>query len=217
VRRSGFVIPLRLGILLLLFCAALSANAAEPNLAQYALRIKVVRSEWGRQSAVTFFYGVGEANLLLLPGAEAIDYQYADCQSPIRLMAAGHRALAARWKKRGKELEVLVPYSEGGRPIDPDKIRFTKCTLKVVIHDFVFVPRKASSLTVPAQEEDDLAVLSGRQVEHREEVPGIMRPLTTIRQQDYARDASLQALIEGGATPDGFPAAAQVSTAAPTK
>jgi hypothetical protein len=143
--------------------------------------------------------GGGEANLILSPGAVGIDFRYEDCLGRIGL-SAPHHSIAARWKKPGKELEALVPYSKSDKSANAGKTEFVKCRLQVVTHDFVFVPRKPSAPppVTSTPEDNDLAILSGRQVEQPANVDGPRDVhLTTLSLKDYAKDPALQALIEG--------------------
>jgi hypothetical protein len=187
----------------LLLCVASAARAADPDLSKYALRMKVVHAVTSNRDA-PYFVGGGEANLILSPGAEAIDFQYDDCLGRIGL-SGPHLSIAARWKKPGKELEALVPYSKSARTGETE---FVKCKLHVVTHDFVFVPRRPKApVSVVTPEDNDLAILSGRPVEQpaKNAGPGDDVHLTTLALKDYAKDRALQALIEGATTVETSP------------
>jgi hypothetical protein len=204
MKRPGHLILRCIPILLLLGTAS-AAKAADPDLSKYPLRMKVLHAVSSNEDA-PFYVGGGEANLILSPGAEGIDFQYDDCLGRIHL-SGPHLSVAVRWKKPGKELEALVPYSKPGKSASPGKTEFAKCTLHVVTHDFVFVPRRPSAPAVaPTPVENDIAILSGRQVEQPANVAGPHDVhLTTLPLKDYAKDPALQALIEGATTVETSP------------
>ena len=202
MKRPGHLI-LRSVLILLLPGVASTAKAADPDLSKYPLRMKVVHA-MSRSEDPPYYLGGGEANLILSPGAEGIDFQYEDCLGRIGL-SGPHLSIAVRWKKPGKELEALVPYSKPGKSANPGKTEFAKCTLHVTTHDFVFVPQQPSAPTAAAAEPEDLVILSGRQVEQPARAGPHDVHLTTLPLKDYAKDPALQALIEGATTVETSP------------
>jgi len=82
------------------------------------------------------FSGMGRADLVTPPaGAEGLSFRYDNC-SRVRVLT-GFRSLPARWKRPGQTLEVLVPNDDiptNGKPLQP-----VRCTMKVTVHDFVYL------------------------------------------------------------------------------
>jgi hypothetical protein len=96
------------------------------------------------------FSGKGRGDLVTPPqGTQGLSFSYDGCPR-IRVLA-GFQGLQARWKTPGKKLEVLLP-SEG-IPEDDKPLPKEKCTLKVTMHDFVYLKVRTGALVQVSQED----------------------------------------------------------------
>jgi hypothetical protein len=95
------------------------------------------------------FSGTGRGDLVTPPrGTQGVSFTYDDC---VRVrVRPGFDSLPARWKKPGKTLEVLMPSDDipiSGRPLPP-----VKCSLKVTLHDFVYLLLRNGKIVEVAQD-----------------------------------------------------------------
>ena len=95
------------------------------------------------------YAGAGRADLVSPPaGTQGLTFQYGNC-SRVRVLP-GFQGLPARWKKPGKQLEVLIPTDEipvGGRPLPPER-----CTFTVSLNDFVYLLLRNGAIIQVSQE-----------------------------------------------------------------
>jgi len=111
------------------------ANASRPDPANYPLRVHVYSTRWGRDYLLTYYdsigygyHGYGRANLTDGSKTNAMDYTF-DCEEHFLKSDSGEDYIA-RWKKPGKEIEMLVGI------IGTDKVH--TCRLHVTVKDYVY-------------------------------------------------------------------------------
>jgi hypothetical protein len=96
------------------------------------------------------FSGEGRGDLVSPPATtQGITFQYDNC-SRVRVRP-GFQSLPARWKKPGKQLEVLIPSDDipvNGRPLPP-----VKCSFTATMHDFVYLLLRNGKLIEVSQED----------------------------------------------------------------
>jgi hypothetical protein len=111
-------------------CLLLSTGVlAKRNLAEYPLRVHIYQFTaypfyWGYARSLDFVDGEGRANLFENGQPQGFDFQYR-CGEQLR-SSPGFESFRARWKKPGKELEILLP--RFGRPDSYDS-----CNLDVLM------------------------------------------------------------------------------------
>jgi hypothetical protein len=149
-------------------CALLSTAvlAGGHNPADYPLRINIFHhssySHYYGPSGVRSLNGVdgeGRANLFENGEPRGFDFRYI-CGS--RLMnSAGNETFRARWKKPGKELEMLLPAGAG------------TCDLKVEMKDGIAFRRTKDGalIEVPAEKFKEWMIKYQYDPEHGKEVP----------------------------------------------
>lgn len=117
---------------LAVFCAfatlATAASAAKYTAANFPLRVHIYSySQHSRyyDGVLNATDGQGRANLYENSQPHAVDFTY---QCGVKLMnSAGWETYMARWKKPGREVEILLPVI-GGKPGDVNT-----CDLKVLV------------------------------------------------------------------------------------
>jgi hypothetical protein len=119
----------------LVACALLpaAALASNVNIADFPLRVHVVQNNnhtHYRDRMMDWVDGEGRANLYENGMPRGFDYGFR-CNDRVRL-SEGYETYPARWKKAGRELEILQPIM--GKPG-----AVWGCTLKVDMKDNVFV------------------------------------------------------------------------------
>lgn len=119
------------GSCLLAVCVLFSAAAwaGKWNAADYPLRVLVI--QWNNSSsyrggALEEVNGRGRANLFENGDPKGFQFEY-DCGARV-LGSPGYETYLARWKKPGREIEVLVPVI-GGKPNEVNT-----CTMKVTVN-----------------------------------------------------------------------------------
>jgi hypothetical protein len=154
-------------------CALLSTAvlAGGHNPADYPLRINIFHhssySHYYGPSGVRSLNGVdgeGRANLFENGEPRGFDFRYI-CGS--RLMnSAGNETFRARWKKPGKELEMLLPAGAG------------TCDLKVEMKDGIAFRRTKDGalIEVPAEKFKEWMIKYQYDPEHGKEVPVASAP-----------------------------------------
>jgi|ERR1035441_2102997 hypothetical protein len=104
------------GLTVFAFCALLSTTVlAGRNLAEYPLRVHIFQFNGYSHYAygtVNYVDGEGRANLYENGEPRGFDFKYR-CGERLR-GSAGFESYPAKWKKPGKELEVLLP--QFGKP-----------------------------------------------------------------------------------------------------
>ncbi len=96
------------------------------------------------------FSGKGRGDLVSPPKTtQGVSFSYDGCPR-IRVLA-GFQGLQARWKTPGKKLEVLLP-SEG-IPVDDKPLPKEKCTLKVTMHEYVYLKVRTGAIVQVSQED----------------------------------------------------------------
>ena len=122
---------------LIVFAAALSssvaAHAGSPNPADFPLRVHIVQNSnrtHYHDRVLDYVDGEGRANLFENGQPRGFDYGFR-CEDRVRL-SDGYETYPARWKKPGRELEILQPVM--GKPGS-----FWPCDLKVEMKDSIFV------------------------------------------------------------------------------
>ena len=96
------------------------------------------------------FYGAGWADLVSPPvTTQGLRFTYDHCDSRVHV-STGFQSLAARWKKQGKQLEVLVPTD-----VVPSKRThpFNKCTFNVTVQDGVYLMMRNGKLVQVSQQD----------------------------------------------------------------
>lgn len=116
-------------------CALLSTTvrAGSPNIADFPLRVHVVQNSnrtHYRERMVDYVDGDGRANIFENSQPRGFDYGFR-CEDRVRL-SDGYETYPARWKKPGRELEIVQPIM--GKPG-----AVWACTLKVDMKDFVYI------------------------------------------------------------------------------
>jgi hypothetical protein len=95
------------------------------------------------------FTGAGRGDLVTPPNVtQALSFTYEGC-SRMRI-PSGFQGLAARWKKLGQKLEVLVPTDAvvaGNRPLPTQK-----CTVTVTLRDFVYLRLRSGAMVEVSQQ-----------------------------------------------------------------
>jgi len=95
------------------------------------------------------YAGEGRADLVSPPaGTQGLSFEYGNC-SRVRVLP-GFQSLRARWRKPGKQLEVLIPSDDipvKGRPLPPER-----CTFAVDLHDFVYLLLRTGAMVQVSQE-----------------------------------------------------------------
>jgi hypothetical protein len=128
----------RLCVLLAVAASTLPVHAESKNLAAYPLRVHI----FGRNQT-TFYHrefvdeskGDGRANLFENGEAHGVDFSYS-CSDKLR-DSFGYETYAARWKKPGQELVVLLP-------VFGKTNTFFTCDLKTDVKDFAYTRSKGS-------------------------------------------------------------------------
>jgi len=96
------------------------------------------------------YTGRGRGDLVSPPHDTAgVSFTYEGCNR-IKVLT-GFQSLPARWKVQGKKLEVLFPSQEipdGDKPLKSEK-----CTLKVTMHEFIYLRVKSGNLIQVSQED----------------------------------------------------------------
>jgi hypothetical protein len=103
------------------------------------------------QGLYTEYYGAGWADLVSPPvTTQALRFTYDHCDSRVHV-GTGFQSLSARWKKQGKQLEVLVPTEAipGKNHTHP----FDKCTFNVAMHDGVYLMMRNGKLIQVSQQD----------------------------------------------------------------
>jgi hypothetical protein len=118
-----------------------AALAGSRNPADYPLRVSILqfntfshyyRPGGGPYGTLENAEGEGRANLFENSEAHGFDFSY-NCQQRL-MFSPGYETYMARWKKPGRELEILLPVM-GGKPGDT-----SSCDLKVTMKpDSVYV------------------------------------------------------------------------------
>jgi len=99
----------------LLLCGASVMQAESKNIADYTLRIRIYS-----KSSTNFYYsrnveeskGEGRGDIFEGDDVQGVDFNFA-CEEKFKA-SFGYQTFPARWKKRDKTLEILVP--EPGKP-----------------------------------------------------------------------------------------------------
>ena len=152
----------------LTFCVMFAAiAAAKSSPADYPLRIHIFQF-----SAHYHYYnsnldradGEGRANLYENGEPRGLDFNY-ECS--IRIMASeGYETYMARWKKPGRELEILFPVI-GGNPGQTNS-----CDLKVTLKDgLAFTKRNGLFNEIPAEQFKAWMIKYGYDPEHGKNLP----------------------------------------------
>jgi hypothetical protein len=166
--------------LIVLAALAPGAIAASPKLTDFPLRVHIVqnsnRTHYERH-LIDYVDGEGRANLFENSQPRGFDYGFR-CADRVRL-SDGYETYPARWKKPGRELEVLQPVM--GKPGET-----WSCTLKVEMKDSVFVRHNGMVGTEPAAQMKDWMDKRQYDPEHGKEQP---------------LDAASGSPATGGATP----------------
>jgi hypothetical protein len=97
------------------------ARAGKPDLAKYPLRVHIFRYKARPSSrrdfkdpsaTAEYVAGMGQADLFENGEPRGFQFSYS-CTVPM-IASGGHESLPARWKKKDKTLEILLP--EAGKP-----------------------------------------------------------------------------------------------------
>ncbi len=97
------------------------------------------------------YYGVGWADLVSPPvTTQGLRFTYDHCDSRVHV-GTGFQSLSARWKKQGKQLEVLVPTE--AIPGKSHTHPFDKCTFNVTMHDGVYLLMRNGKLVQVSQQD----------------------------------------------------------------
>jgi hypothetical protein len=157
---------LRLCAVLTMFATfTLGIPAESKNPGDYPLRIHI----FGR-SQTTFYHremvdeakGDGRANLFENGDAHGVDFSYT-CSDKLRA-SFGYETYAAKWKKPGRELVVLMPvFGKTGA--------FWTCDLKTDVKDFAYVAHNGRMGEEPVAEFKQWMVKHEYDPEHGKSVP----------------------------------------------
>jgi hypothetical protein len=95
------------------------------------------------------YSGEGQGDLVSPPRTtQGVTFKYDNC---VRVrVRPGFESLPARWKKPGRQLEVLVPSDDipvTGRPLQP-----VRCSFNVTMHDWVYLLLRDGRLVRVSQE-----------------------------------------------------------------
>lgn len=133
----------------LLFCLVLAAYASAKKIkpADFPLRVHMIQhSEHSHYQGRVLdeVDGDGRGNLFENSRAVAFDFSYTCWERPVSIM--GYETYMARWKKPGRELEILLPVMDS-----PDN--FSPCALRVTLKPAsVYAERNGQLSEVPANE-----------------------------------------------------------------
>jgi hypothetical protein len=124
---------------------AIAVPAGGRTAADYPLRIQVLDVNWhshyNQNRVLDFVDGEGRANLFENKEPRGFDFGYT-CNERFR-GSMGYETYMARWKKPGRELEILVPVM--GKPGVGDA-----CVLKVDMKDTVYFKHNGMTGEEPA-------------------------------------------------------------------
>jgi hypothetical protein len=96
------------------------------------------------------YAGAGRGDLVSPPSStQGLAFRYDNC-SRVRV-PPGFQALRARWKKPGKQLEVLVP--SDAIPVDGKPLPLERCTFTVTLNDFVYLLLRNGALIQVSQKD----------------------------------------------------------------
>jgi hypothetical protein len=130
--------------IVLLTALATGSIAESPRISDYSLRVHIVQNSnhtHYERRVIDYVDGEGRANLFENSQPRGFDYGFR-CGDRVRLSDA-YETFPARWKKPGRELEILQPVM--GKPGDT-----WSCTLKVEMKDSVFVRHNGLVSAEPA-------------------------------------------------------------------
>ena len=95
------------------------------------------------------YSGTGRADLVSPPArTQGFTFHYDDC-TRVRVHP-GFQSLPARWKKPGRQLEVLIP--SDAIPVNGRELKPVRCTFTVTLHDFVYLLLRNGTLIQVSQE-----------------------------------------------------------------
>jgi hypothetical protein len=145
-------------------------HAESKNPADYTLRIHV----FGR-SETTFYHnryaeeakGEGRANLFENGEAHGVDFTF-DCSEKLK-DSLGYDTYAARWKKPGQELVVLLPV------FGKTNTYFT-CNFKTDVKDFAYLRRDGKMTSEPVAEYKKWMTKHDYDPEHGKNAPSKPQP-----------------------------------------
>ncbi len=149
-------------------CAVLlgsPAFAAAPNFSDYPLRVHIFK-----RSETTFYHnhsaeeakGEGRANLFENGEAHGVDFSF-DCSEKLK-DSFGYETYPAKWKKPGKELQVLLPkFGETGK--------YFTCSLKTDVKDFAYAQHNGTMRSEPVAEFKTWMMKHDYDPEHGKETP----------------------------------------------
>jgi hypothetical protein len=112
-------------------------------LSDYTLRLHIYGSNWMHNSMG--YHGFGRANLFDEQGVpHGVEFTY-DCDDHL-MGSSGNEAYPARWKKPGREVEVI--FGEIGAKSD----QFQACDFKIALKTYVFYSHAHDITTETAQD-----------------------------------------------------------------
>jgi len=149
--RSCFVRTLSVSAICLLLAMPAIAGKYKPD--DYPLRVHIVERNgvrhyyhpgyWAGGAQLDKVDGLGAANLFENGQPLGFDFDYV-CGEPLTPQR-GYETFPARWKKQGRELEIMMP-KMGGKPDD-----MNSCELKVAMkQDTVYIRRNGQVREEPA-------------------------------------------------------------------
>lgn len=142
-----------------------STALASPNYSDYPLRLHIFR-----RSETTFYHGRveeeakgdGRANLFENGEAHGVDFSF-ECPEKLRA-SFGYETYAAKWKKPGKELQVLLPeFGKTGK--------YFTCNLKTDVKDFAYAQHNGVMRSEPVAEFKAWMVKHEYDPEHGKDTP----------------------------------------------
>lgn len=173
------------GVILAAFFVCTPVFAGKINTADFPLRVHIIdrngiRHYQGMGGGIHSLEGVdgmGQANLFENGQALGFDFTYS-CGQPITHQSA-FETFMARWKKPGREIEILMPII-GGKPGET-----SSCDLKVTMkQDTVYLHRGGSLVEEPAAQYKQWMVAHQYDPEHGKDQPvdlaqGAAQPAST--------------------------------------
>lgn len=128
-----------LALLLLAFAPMQGISVGGPTSIQdpaYPLRIRILQRNATHNSYSAHMWGRAD---LVVPSEQGFDYD-AEC-GEMFMVTHGDEVYAARWKKPNEQIEMLISRMGTGK--------FSKCTLKVDLKQYVYVVERGAIVTKP--------------------------------------------------------------------